>query len=173
MIPVTYVSNGGALRRLRRLREGFPERLEAAAKDLAGAIEDRGAELGRERIERPSADGFVASFDSAVSVAGTHFRIQVWNKVPHVRYVERGRQPGRPVMKAYKNKPGSYVSHYTGMPPKGLFPFPVARKIARDGFEGRHIFATLRREFRNERVREILIRSLQGTRGRLTPTRVR
>lgn len=146
------VSNGGARRRFLALRDQWEAGAPGAVSAEADSIKDRVRTVARERITRPSSGGYIDQIESTAVVNGPTFLIEVRPAAPHSHYVEDGRSKGRPVTKPYKNKPGSYVAYYTGMPPPGIFgdvgnDWPMRNKIARDGIPPRHILATVRAEY--------------------------
>lgn len=142
------------------LERRFADLGPVAAKAAGEAAKEGAQALAAARIERPRIfDGYLDAFDVvATVVTATRVRFVVTNRKPYARYVEDGREPGRPVEKAYVDNAenrrrgrvgSSYVSHYTGMPPAGIFPdlqndWAPRFAIARDGIPGRHIFRDLR-----------------------------
>lgn len=156
-------------------RREFEARFRASGPEIAEqvgeVVEEEAQLIAVTRIESPSVSGgYLDDFKSTGSVQETKVEVLTTNTSDHAYFVELGRKPQEPVMAAYKDNAqnrrrgrvgGSYVHHYKGMPPSGIFKDGLpdwARRltIARDGFPGRHVFRELKSRGRSVAVIAVL-----------------
>lgn len=131
--------------RVADLRRRFDDLAPVVAEAVGEAVKQRAQGVAAARIDHPSVfGGYLDGFDVETELRGSLADFILTNRAPHAEYVELGRLPGRAVQKTYVDNAenrrrgrvgGTYVSHYTGMPPSGIFG---------DGFAGRGIFRYLR-----------------------------
>lgn len=134
---------------------------EPAARAVLADVQRDAEALAEARIAHSSPGGFADSFRIETDRVGPNVLARLVNVAPHAPYVEEGRPAGEPVEKAYVDNAenrrrgrvgATYVSHYTGMPPSGIFgdglpDWARRTKIARDGYEGKGIVRDVRRRY--------------------------
>lgn len=145
--------------RIAELRARAAPSIEASGREAFEPIEDEARALSRARIRSNFSGGLVESFVTEAIASEDRAIVTLSNEQPHMINVEKGRRPGQPVEAPYANNAQnrrlgrvgrSYVHHYTGMPPDGIFrdddpDYARRRKIARDGIPPKNIFRDLKR----------------------------